>query len=513
MPAGENAATASTTTDHVLDGSRHASTVHAFLALRCAMVASRVGLRILVLVIAVAPLLSCALLPDELNLSPIYRHRRSSGGELLELDVAWPFLHFERTSTGGSDWRLRPLYRYVQESSRGEHQFLWPLGRVVHDGEEVDGRLFPLWTYRSRTNDEGKREVDWAAPYPLPILPFLAGGRQEDGPSYFAVYPLYADIPGYLTYDRYLAILFPLYAGTVKGDLFAHTFLFWLAGYGGRRAEGGLRWNRFLPFWAYLSEPGVRWAYAVLWPVLTGGTERLDTDDPVARWMLWPLVGWQRSRSGKTHGWSFAWPFFQELVVEGAYYRLDFLWPLIRYHEDRVRAFTQWWVWPFVSKTVGPHQRSWSFLWPIVWSRRFQDPGREQSQLWVLPFYWASRTEYGEGERDDFVKVWPVVHHSSWRDGRSDWSILSPWPWREGNAYGVEELYGFLWTLAAGKRWRDGDSSFRLAADVFTARERDGRTYWSVPWVLSYVGDEGGGRLRLFQFLPIRIGRGEGSTP
>ena len=73
-------------------------------------------------------------MPGELNLSPIYRHRLDGDGSVLEMDVLWPLVHYEKTPEGGSDFRIRPFYRYVSATSptgrpAEEHQFLWPLGR------------------------------------------------------------------------------------------------------------------------------------------------------------------------------------------------------------------------------------------------------------------------------------------------------------------------------------------------------------------------------------------------
>lgn len=463
----------------------------------------------------------CAM-PHELNLSPVYRHRLDDRGEVLELDVAWPIVHYERTPTGGSDFRIRPLWRRVHEGERTEHQFLWPFGRIIADAEEVDARLFPLWTYRDRTNGFGHRELEWEAPYPIPLFPFFAGGveRGEDGvaQSYFGLYPLYADLRGYLTYDRYRAILFPLYAGTRKGDKFAHTFLFWLAGFGGQERENGLRWHRFLPFYAWLTEPGVRRAGALLWPLLTWGSEKLDTEDPVHRWLLWPLLGRQRSESGSTWGWSFAWPFFQQLVVGERFHRLELPWPIFRYlrddHPDR--PFKQWWLWPFVMRTDSLHHKAWGFLWPLFWWREFQDPDGEQRQLWALPLIWWVARDYKDGTEDRFFKLWPLFHVDSRRDDTGDWSALSPWPWRAGNALGMEEAYGFLWTLAGGRRYARDDRGMHLFGNLYTQRQRGARSYASVPFLFSWEGDAAGGTLRLLQVLPIRFGEpvrsGEGAS-
>lgn len=460
---------------------------------------------------------SCGALPLELNLSPLYRHRLDTDRSLLELDVAWPIVHYERTPTGGDDLRVRPLWRRVQEGERVEHQFLWPFGRVEADGEEIDARLFPLWNYRWRLNAFGQHETEWEVPYAVPIFPFVAGGTEsyEDGTSasYFGVNPIYADLRGYLTYDRYRAILFPLYLGTERLARYSHNLLFWLIGWGGRRDGGEEHWHRFLPFYAVHEDPGVRTAYALLWPFFTWGSEKLGTDDPVHRYLFWPFYGWQSSESGKVHGWSVLWPFFQSLTAGERYYRLDLFWPFVRYlndnHEDR--PLEQWWFWPFVARTDGRYRQAWSFFWPLIVWRWFQDPGLDQHDRWVLPFYWHVERTGKDGRKQDFTKIWPLVHRDTHTDGSGsgeagDWSVLSPWPWRQGNAYGVEEAYGFVWTLAAGRRYSATDRGMHLFANLYTERARGSARYWSVPFLASYQGDDATGTLRLFQCIPITFG-------
>lgn len=463
-------------------------------------------------VLALSLCAACGTLPTELNLAPFYRHRLADDRSLLELDVAWPLIHYERTPSGGDDLRIRPLWRRVIEGDRTEHQFLWPFGRVVKDSEEIDARLFPLWTWRWRLNGDDLRENEWEAPYPVPIWPFLAGGSEPDADGrprrYFGFHPIYADLPGYATYDRFRSILFPLYAGTVKGDVTSHNFLFWLIGFGGRAAAPFERWHRALPLYAAYDHPGKRNAYALLWPLLTWGQEKLDTDDPVRRFMLWPLFGYQRSKTGATRGWSVLWPFFQELTAGERYYRLDFLWPLFRYlrNDKEDRPFTQWWLWPFVARTDGRYQQAWSFAWPLIWWRKFQDPDGDMTQLWLLPLWWSIEQQRKDGRSASFWKLWPVMHHARKADGTGDWSVPSPWPWREGNAYGVQESYGFLWTLAQGRRYAPDDRGMSLTGNLFTKRRTGGTLRWSVPFLCSYEGTAQGGTLRLLQCIPIGIG-------
>ena len=96
----------------------------------------------------------CALMPGELNLSPIYRHRLDRDGSVREMDVLWPIFHYRKTEDGGTDFRVRPLYRTVthgDEYDGTEHQFVVPLGRVHDRRGEVLGRLCSRCGVTTRT--------------------------------------------------------------------------------------------------------------------------------------------------------------------------------------------------------------------------------------------------------------------------------------------------------------------------------------------------------------------------
>jgi hypothetical protein len=450
----------------------------------------------------------CALVPGELNLSPLYRHRLDEAGNVLELDVLWPVFHWERTAAGGSDFRIRPLYRRVSEPSPEpgtEHQFLWPLGRVRTSEEETASRLFPLWSYASRINDKGERDVDWN----LALL--VWAGHDESGTeNYLAVLPFYADIPGFLTYDRFQTHLFPLHVYTEKNGKSGHQFLWPLIGFGGNES-GTVRWHRVLPLYGVSIDEERFARYSVLWPFVHWGTENADLESAHDYFLAWPLFG---VRSGaKVSGWTFLWPLFSKVRIGERYYKLDVLWPFYRRHIDRSEStpLDSWWLWPFVGRTETADQRAWTFLWPLIWLREYDDPEGTLRQTWVIPFHWSSHRERSDGGKEDFVKWWPLFHRER-RDGEGtrEWSALSPWPWRAGNAYGIEEAYGWLWTLAKGRSAAD-DSSMHLAGHLFTTRERRGRRQTSVPFLFNYESGASGSVLRLFQFLPIPLGGG--ATP
>src|SRR5690606_9714125 len=178
----------------------------------------------------------CTWLPREFNLSPVYRQRLAADGTLLELDVLWPLIHYERTPDGGDDFRVRPFYRRVTEPETAtavglpavEHQFLWPLGRVRSDEQRFAARLFPLWWFQAAPNADGLRETDWYFLFPF----FWGGSREDGGEDYFGFFPFWADLPDFLTYDRVLFAFWPLYVRTEKAGRVGHIVLWPLAGHG-----------------------------------------------------------------------------------------------------------------------------------------------------------------------------------------------------------------------------------------------------------------------------------------
>ncbi len=454
-------------------------------------------------------------MPSELNFSPLYRHRLDADGSVREMDVLWPIFHYEKTEDGGDDFRIRPFYRYVTEGPDApdpglhdpqpvsEHQFLWPLGRVYHSATgETLARVFPFWGYKEREDDLGLRETDWNVCYLL-----WGGSRADGGEDYLGLLPFWADLPDFLTYDRFQAHFFPLHVGLSKNGLESDLWLWPLIGWGSD-PETGRAWHRALPLYGYAEEAGRYERYSALWPFVHWGYENLDTAHPVNRFFLFPFYG---RMSGETvDSWTVLWPFFSKYELEDKIYRLDLFWPFFRYERNSIdEDLERIWLWPLFAATRTEDQRALNFLWPLIWLRQYDDPEATVTQEWVLPLYWHTHRRWKDGGDDDYVKAWPWFHRRTERDGSGEWSLLSPWPWSQGNAYGVEEAYGWLWTLAK-RRYTEDSDSFHLAAHLFTTAERKGRRQTSVPFLFNYESDENGAAtLRLFQFIPIPLGGGE----
>lgn len=455
---------------------------------------------------------SCSILPRELNLSPLWFHRLDEQGNLLEMDALWPVIHYEQTEAGGDDFRIRPLYRRITEPDPAavEHQFLWPLGRVRSDAEEASSRIFPLWSYRRHVNQHGEQDVDWYALFPL-----LWGGKTDSGDeNYFAFFPFYADIPDFLTYDRFQTVLFPLYVRLDK-EGHRHYLTPWpFVGFS-TCAEGPHDWFRVWPLYGHDLDAGKHARHFAAWPFFSWGTENLDTDDPVHTFWAWPIYGERWSR--RLQGRAILWPLFEQIDQTDGFHKLNVLWPLFHYYKSETSVdqhLTQWWFWPFVGRALSDDQDSWSFLWPLIWWRNFHDPQSETQQQWFLPLLWHIRTTIANGATEDHLQFWPFAHRTEHRDQsgalvRGNWSVFSPLPWRDGNATGFSEIYGFLWELATGRQRNADDHSVDLVARAYSRRERKNSTTSSVPFLFNCESDSEGDTVRLFQFLPLHFNRGD----
>jgi hypothetical protein len=442
---------------------------------------------------------SCSALPYEFNLAPFYRQRLDPDGTVRELDVLWPLIHYRTTDDGRSDFRLRPFYRRLG-GRVVEHEFLWPLGRVATGGEEQKARLFPLVYWLEHTDDEGRADLDWH------LFPFLWGGV-ENGKSYLALFPVFGGIPDFLTYDRFSWILWPLLSTTRKETERSWMLLWFLAGFGTSSRADGPTWQRLWPLWMQSQHPGKYQRFALLWPFLHWGRERLDTGRPLSTFHLWPLFG--RIAGGDYLALTTLWPLFQYQREGDQVVKWDLPWPFLRWFRDdrEERQIRQWWLWPLVSITRTLHWDSDVYLWPLIWLREFRDPDSVRKDRYFLPLYWDWNTVWDDGSEKGAVRVFPLCGVRWQRDGSSAVRVLDPIPYDGDGRAGYEAHYGFLWTLFAHDAHQNGDARTDWFANLYTSRRQAGRQQSSVPFLFNIETEaDGSSVFRLFQFLPLRFG-------
>ncbi|MFQ5506261.1 MAG: hypothetical protein ACE5F1_15945, partial [Planctomycetota bacterium] len=351
-------------------------------------------------------LAGCGILPDEFNVSPLYRHRVGPDGRLAEFDLLWPLFHYERDEAGTTDFRVRPIWRRVEDATatRIRHEFVSPLGAYRTDGRETAVRFLPLFYYREHEHEgrPGSWDRDWF------FTPLIWGGSSAEGEDYLAVIPVFGSIRQFLGYDRLGFFLFPLSLWTSRGSSRSFSFLWPLMGWGGSagRDEHGKPthpyWFRILPFFGYSIHPGKSESYSALWPFFHWGTERMDSKEPYSKFYFFPILGWRTG--GAFLSWHFLWPLFRHTHKvagrggsgAGDYSSWDFPWPLFRSLDNTWRGadLHQWWIFPLISKTWSRTKESLVLLWPLIRFRRFFDALSERCDSFILPLYWSYRTRY-----------------------------------------------------------------------------------------------------------------------
>ena len=453
-------------------------------------------------------LAGCGIFPAEMNLGPLYRHRLDGEGRLLDLDLLWPLIKYQRFPDGGWEFRLRPLYRTAREGDREDHHFLWPLGRASITPDEERFRLLPLVYWRSHLNDRGGQERDWVFLFPL-----LWGGTGEGDEDYLALWPLYGRIPTFLSYEEAGWFLFPLYTWSRKGDARTWSAPFPLVSHGWSEAEEGPSYWRFLPFFSRYDAPGRAWSRSVLWPLVSWGEENLAGRDPRHHWFLFPLAGAKHSRSGDFSDWTFLWPFFRCRRNEPGSLAWDGPWPLFRWADEAVprseERFRQWWLMPLYAATDS--ERLWSrvILYPLIRRRRFRDRALERDDTWLLPLYWGSETRLAGHPPRRATTLFPLFSRLTRGEEEACTRIPDPFPWRLDRGSGYRELYDFLWNIYTVSRNRE-EERVETPANLYRRHRTATRTTWSIPFLFSVERSrKGGGKLRLFQLFPISWG-GEG---
>ena len=74
-------------------------------------------------------------------------------------------------------------------------------------------------------------------------LILLIWGGVDKGEHYFGFFPFYMNIPDFLTYNRFVTVMFPLYVGLEKRDVKNNIFLWPLVAFGGNAVDGAIAAN------------------------------------------------------------------------------------------------------------------------------------------------------------------------------------------------------------------------------------------------------------------------------
>ncbi|HCW43795.1 MAG: hypothetical protein H8E43_03330 [Planctomycetia bacterium] len=389
-------------------------------------------------------------------------------------DRGIPPFYVEREETLPDGDKLKsqhfwPFYSSAESSDMKETRILWPLYMDRTEPNRNQTWIIPIYHRSVYNHSETRKDIDG---FLLPIL--LWGSDPEEG-DYLALGPLGGTIKGLLGKDRIDYLLFPLWARLQDRDQVAEHYLFPIAG----RDYGPLRngW-RIFPF--YGESEGTTLdgrvrdrSRTIMWPFWNEKMSRLDTDNPISAWWLWPFYGLIESNHRIQR--SIAFP----------------LW--LEEHDSRTMT-SSWSLFPW---TIGTRKGNWNrvelypfwgfheragiskgfTLWPF-WQWESQKTGRKTREVRRLFPFWKSIDETkSNGESASERLLWPLARWQKSADGKTKGAFPALLPF--------DAPRGFNWSHGRATRlarWnKDSEGwDFELLWGLFTSSKRSKITEFSL---------------------------------
>lgn len=395
-------------------------------------------------------LAGCASFDQDVHLAPFYTNISTAGGG-RELEAIAGVVRVRRPVPKApvNEWAFRPLMseKYL-ENGDWKSWFLVPLGTEKQLGSEYTLQLLPVMRYVHDIDEQGQPE--WR----LLTLPGVIWQRDNSGRIVNAIFPFGGVIENFLTFDRIVFALFPLYLRTERSGQISISFIWPIFNY----THGPLGKSfRIWPLFGHLHQAGNYDRWFFLWPFFHIQHNYLGSPTPESRWMFWPFYG--RTRRGSYRAWSFIWPVFGYAHdSRTGFWSWDGPWPLVRILRPGVGegpdAPYRTRLWPFYSYYRGDGLESTWVLWPIINSRIDTDAFGVRHSKYLIPL-WQNWERVGPaGERTSWTKLWPLYQTYVEPDNsRFAFPALNPL-WRTPV---MDDHYAFIYELITREtRTEDG---------------------------------------------------------
>ncbi len=415
----------------------------------------------------------------------------------VDRDQGIPPFYLERTeqlSEGvtRSSRHIWPIFSVSKTAGTEEVRSLFPLFRDRIEPNSRQTWLLPFYHRISYIHSDGSEDIDGF------FLPFFFWGLDPKEGNYFAFAPVGGTIKGILGKDRIDFALFPLWARLQDRDQISTYWLFPLV----EIEEGPLRRGfRFFPFYSRSQgftidgEPREQSSY-ILWPFWHQTQDRLDTDNPVFSWWLWPFYGeiessnrisrtifyplWTEDHDSRTE--TSSWSLFPWTVGmrQGQWNRLQF-YPIWGIHDrpGLKTGFFLWPLWQWEDQEAAGRTREVRSLFPFWRSIVDDDPERglqSETLLWPLARWKTDATGQVTGSA---LAILPFDDQDgiSWSHSRA-WQLFR---WRhQEERWGLELLWGLL-TAESGA----DQGGFSILGGLLS-RQRDSRMA-DTRWRLLYI--------------------------
>lgn len=335
-----------------------------------------------------------------LDLSPLFFFLSAPAGGSSEHEAIGPIFHSYSTPEA-TGWAIRPLLAYTKTPERRHLEFFYPLGAWEKTAEVTRWQLIPFFS--------GRREFDQKkeGSYHRSFWPIF-WGRTEDGAGYGGLFPLYGRFFERYGRDRITFALWPLYSAS-EWDGHRHRSLLWpiFAKTRGPKENGWRLW----PLWGHTRRAGQWERCFLLWPIFLDEKKNLSTENPLHRWMVWPLYIREQGLHGSRH---------------------MFLWPFFHIYRNPVQGIVQWDLpWPFLGYASGPNYRSWR-IWPLIGKRQTEtsssrfvlwpaysgetlsaddNRGRKEVHNWLLFTKIMHQWDHSGGTTEVLTRIWPFYSY------------------------------------------------------------------------------------------------------
>jgi hypothetical protein len=383
---------------------------------------------------------ACATGGHERHVAPLFTDLSPAGGgreiEALGGAVRLKFLRAE----GGplTQWALRPLVIHDRlPGGDWQTRFLAPYGTEDRRGQEYVWQLLPITRYSSQEHANG--ETEWT----LLTLPGIYWSKTTDGRVLRAWFPFGGVMEHFLSFDRFVFVLFPLYLKTERDGRTSYHFLFPI--FASATGAGGPSW-RLWPVYGNSRWEGRYDRWFLFWPIWTYEHNLLDQppERQETKWMLFPLVG--HTERATYRATSLLWPFFG-IASEPAtgFKAFDFLFPLVRWMRDPENDIERTRFWPFYSHYHGDGLDSTWFVFPVINVRHELYEKAEKNSRYLIPFWQNWKRVDEEAGYSSYEKLWPIYMHDRPEEHTTRFAFPAISPlWRTPE---IDDMYAWIWEL------------------------------------------------------------------
>jgi len=460
---------------------------------------------------------SCAAPSSEINLAPLYLRATAPG--IQRTEVLGGLARFEE-SPEWRRWALNPLlWRERRADGSVQADFALLLGRYEHspDRNRTQTRFLPFFLYETERRPDGVQDTDWM------VLPFFLGGSSSDGEEdYFAFFPFYGNMKGFLAWEEVRFVLFPFFARTKKLTGTQTTHWLWpFFGYSEGRGEG---WH-FWPFYGRWQVPGREQSRYILWPFWNDSVTDQHLAYPRKSWFFFPFMG--RIDQGDYSATTLAWPFLGRAERPSTNYYAWSFWPFLKFEEGGTAGFGKEnprelkRVLPFYIHFEDEDTEFQSYLFPFFWKRKDDFGGMQRDGYYALPFWWTLTTKRyddldGDGvdehvATEKISRLWPFAAWKTVVDESTGRGLDQ----NEGPYFGEVIARNLTRPLAIWQRNKmheHGPILERAFLGLYHSLESAGHRRWSVPIVGGRWTEPDGTRHHSYLFGLIRWSTGNSGS-